>query len=375
MKRIDTDIAIVGAGPAGLCAAIEAGRMGAKVILIDENHLVGGQLFKQIHKFFGSKDHLAGVRGFEIGNQLCNEIKEMPNVRLMLDTVAYGVFGGDHLGIFDANNSYEVHAQRYVLAAGGMENYLAFPGSTLPGVMGAGAAQTMINVHHVLPGKKVVMVGSGNVGLIVSYQLMQAGAKVEALVEAAPRVGGYGVHASKISRNGVPILTSHTVVEARGTNCIEEVVIAQVDERFKPIPGTERTIECDTLCLAVGLSPLNELAWMAGCEFVFEGSLGGHVPMHDSNMCSTNSLFYVAGDICGCEEASTAMEEGRLAGIAAAEAIGFGNPEMLREKKQTCLQHLEALRTGSFGQRRQACKDHMIQSFEKWQKEAGISHA
>lgn len=374
MKRIDTDIAIVGAGPAGLCAAIEAGKMGADVLLIDENHLVGGQLFKQIHKFFGSKDHLAGVRGYEIGNQLCDEINAMPNVKLMMDTVAYGVFGGDHIGIYDADSSYEVHAKRYILAAGGMENYIAFPGSTLPGVMGAGAAQTMINVNRVLPGKKIVMVGSGNVGLIVSYQLMQAGAKVEALVEAAPRVGGYGVHASKISRNGVPILTSHTVVEAHGTDCLKEVVIAQVDEKFKPIPGTERTIECDTLCLAVGLSPLNELAWMAGCEFVFEGPLGGHVPMHDSTMCSTNPLFYVAGDICGCEEASTAMEEGRMAGIAAAEAIGLGDPQTTQQRKQACIHNLEALRTGSFGQRRQACKEHMIHSFEQWKKEAEGKH-
>lgn len=374
MKRIDTDIAIVGAGPAGLCAAIEAGKLGAKVLLIDENRLVGGQLFKQIHKFFGSRNHMAGVRGFDIGNRLLEQIQKLPNITLMMNASVYGVFGGDHLGVFDELGSYEVHAKRYIIAAGGIENNLSFPGSTLPGVMGAGAAQTMINVNHVLPGKRIVMVGSGNVGLIVSYQLMQAGAQVVALVEAAPHVGGYGVHASKISRNGVPILTGHTVIEAHGETELESVVIAQVNEQFKPIPHTESTIECDTLCLAVGLSPLSELAWMAGCKFVFEGSLGGHMPMHDEDMRTTNSSFFVAGDICGCEEASTAMEEGRLAGMAAAADLDLISDEEAEESKRLFVMNLAALRTGAFGQKRQDCKSHMTQAYQEWEKEAKHDH-
>ncbi len=369
MISLTPDIAIVGAGPAGLSAAIQAGRSGAKVLLIDENRTAGGQLFKQIHKFFGSREHHAGTRGFDIGKQLLADVEANDNIDVMLGAVAFGVFNNDSLGVFTNEHCYEVKAKKYILAAGALENYLSFPGSTLPGVMGAGAAQTMVNINHVLPGKEVVMLGSGNVGLIVSYQLMQAGAHVKALVEAAPRIGGYGVHASKIARNGVPIYTSHTVVQAIGTEYLEAVEIAQVDERFKPIPGTEQRIDCDTLCLAVGLNPLNELAWMAGCKFYYDGSLGGHLPLHDENMKTTNDLFYVAGDICGVEEASTAMEEGNLAGIAAAEALGCIAVEDAKKCKVDVWNKLDALRTGQFGQRRKDAKQRLIAAYHAQQEE------
>lgn len=367
MEKIKTEIAIVGAGPAGLSAAIEAAKAGAKVTIIDENKQPGGQLFKQIHKFFGSREHKAGIRGYEIGTQLLKTVEEL-GVDVRLDTLAFGVFGENSLGLVSGQKCCELEAERIILAAGGQENYLAFEGSTLPGVMGAGAAQTMINVNRVLPGEKIVMLGSGNVGLIVSYQLMQAGAEVLALVEAAPNVGGYGVHASKISRAGVPIMTSHTVLKACGTDHLESVVIAEVDSRFQPIPGTEQTMECDTLCLAVGLNPMTELAWMANCAFDFIGPFGGHVPLHDPNMKTSNERFYVAGDICGVEEASTAMEEGRLAGIAAAEELGYIPHETAQAEKENIWHTLDVLRSGHFGQKRADLKAHMLESFAALQK-------
>ena len=349
MKKISTEIAVIGAGPAGLCAAIEASKLGAKVTLIDENPLPGGQLFKQIHKFFGSKEHLAGVRGYEIGRQLLEEL-EKSDADVMLNSTAYGVFRGNTIGVVQKNQHYAIEAKKIILAAGGKENYMDFPGSTLPGVMGAGAAQTMINVNRVLPGKRIVMLGSGNVGLIVSYQLMQAGAKVEALVEAAPAIGGYGVHAGKIRRAGVPILTSHTIKEVYGDGKVEGVIIAKVDEKFQPIPQTERAIAADTVCLAVGLNPMTELAHMAGCEFTFIPALGGHVPMHDDNMATTAEGIYVAGDITGVEEASSAMEEGKLAGIAAAAKLGYLGKDEAEKLKNEVQVRLSALRTGIFGE-------------------------
>ena len=193
MKR--TEIAIIGAGPAGLSCAVEAARAGAKVTLLDENLKPGGQLFKQIHKFFGSREHQAGTRGFRIGEQLLKETEEL-GVEVLLNAAVYGIYEDKTLAYIKDGKDYALQADRIVIAAGASENALAFPGCTLPGVMGAGAAQTMINVHRVLPGKKILMVGSGNVGLIVSYQLMQAGADVVALIEAAPQIGGYGVHAA-----------------------------------------------------------------------------------------------------------------------------------------------------------------------------------
>ena len=153
-----------------------------------------------------------------------------------------------------------------LVATGAAENMVTFDGWTLPGVIGAGAAQTMMNLHGIRPGKKILMLGSGNVGLVVSFQLLQAGSEVVAIIDAVPRVGGYGVHAAKLTRTGVPFYLSHTVVEAKGTDRVTCAVIAQVDDHFQPIPGTEKELDVDTICIAVGLTPMSQIARNATCN-------------------------------------------------------------------------------------------------------------
>lgn len=359
MKKIKTDVAVIGAGSAGLSAAYQAATAGADVLVIDENALPGGQLFKQIHKFFGSKEHQAGVRGFEIGRQLLQMV-EASGAKVMLDSLVYGMMKDKTLGVINGGRSYSVEAGAVIIATGAKENYMPFPGSTLPGVMGAGAAQTMINVNFVLPGKRIIMVGSGNVGLIVSYQLLQAGAEVAALVEAAPQIGGYGVHAAKIRRAGVPILVGHTVTRVWGEGQVQQAEIAALDKKWQPIPGSETTYEVDTVCLAVGLNPMTELALMAGCAFDFIPAFGGHVPLHNPDMETTVPGLYVAGDVTGVEEASSAMEEGNLAGVAAAQALGFLPKQEAEAKKAEIWARLNSLRSGLFGAKRKISKEQQL---------------
>jgi len=226
--------------------------------------------------------------------------------------------------------------------------------------MGAGAIQTLMNIHRTLPGRRVLMVGAGNVGLIVTYQMLQAGAEVVAIIEALPQIGGYGVHAAKVRRAGVPILTAHTILRAEGQDAVERATIAEVDDQWQPIPGTEQTLAVDTIGLAVGLSPLSELAWMAGCQFLYLDGLGGWVPVHDEEMQTTLPGVYVAGDLAGIEEASTAMEEGRLAGLAAAEALGHLQPAEAERKKTAVRLRLASLRLGSFGDNRARAKAQVL---------------
>jgi len=347
-------------------AALEARQVGAQVTVVDENLSPGGQLFKQLHKFFGSRAHRAGVRGFRIGEALLQDTEKL-GVEVWLNAVCWGLFEGNRLALQRDGQSELLEFQELILATGAQENSLTFPGWTLPGVMGAGAAQTVVNIHRVLPGKRVLMVGAGNVGLIVSYQLMQAGADVVAVVEGLPWIGGYGVHASKIRRAGVPILTRHTILRAEGKESVESATIAQVDERWQPIPGTQQTLEVDAICLAVGLAPMAELAWMAGCQFDYIPSLGGHLPLHDENMETTAPGIYVAGDIAGIEEASTAMEEGRLAGLAAAEALGYGSDE-LSQRKEEARDALNQLRAGPFGEGRRQAKIQILAKFQAFQE-------
>jgi len=357
---IERDVVVVGAGPAGLTASIECAKAGCNVLLVDENAKPGGQLFKQIHKFFGSREHRAGIRGIDIGEELLTEAEAL-GIEVWLNTEVCGIYDTDTLWMIrNKEESLPLRAGRIIIATGATENAVQFPGWTLPGVMGAGAAQTMINLHRVLPGDRILMIGSGNVGVIVSYQLLQAGAEVVAIVEAAPRLGGYGVHTAKVRRAGVPFYTSHTVIQAEGDRRVTGVVISQIDKTWKPVRGTEKEMNVDTICIAAGLTPLSELAFSAGCRKVYTGLLGGFIPFHDAGMKTSVDTIYIAGDISGVEEASTAMEEGRLAGIHVAASLGYMSAAKEKELSERVLKRLNALRSGPFGEARRRAKENIF---------------
>ena len=341
------DVVIVGAGPAGLSAAIEAAKNGMKVVVFDENSKPGGQLFKQIHKFFGSKEHKAKIRGFKIGEELLKEAYDL-GVEVVLNAIVLSLHGEKELTVKVNDEVRHVKGDAVIIATGASENMVTFRGWTLPGVIGAGAAQTMMNLNKVRPGNKILMLGSGNVGLVVSFQLMQAGCEVVGLVDAAPRIGGYGVHAAKVARTGVPFYLSHTIVEAEGTDHVTGVTIAQVDEKFQFIPETEKHFDVDTICLAVGLSPMSQLLKNAGCKIVEDPKRGGVVPEVDElGMTSIPGLF-AAGDVSGIEEASSAMIEGRISGAAVSEYLGYITKEELEEKIKVNEAALDSLRQGMF---------------------------
>lgn len=341
------DLLIVGSGPAGLSAAIEAAKRGLKVAVYDENSRPGGQLFKQIHKFFGSKEHKAKIRGFRIGEELLAEAEAL-DVDVYLNAVVAGIFPEKEITVRMQDHMEHVKGDSIIIATGASENMVTFPGWTLPGVIGAGAAQTMMNLHGVLPGQKVLMLGSGNVGLVVSFQLLQAGCEVVALCDAAPRVGGYGVHASKISRCGVPFYLSHTIVSADGDDHVTGVTIGEVDSKWQVIPGTEKHFDVDTICLAVGLSPMSKLCDMAGCQMEDNPAKSGFVPVVGRYGETSVPGIYAAGDVSGIEEASSAMIEGRIAGIAASAYLGFISQEQCDEEVEIQKKALDGLRQGMF---------------------------
>lgn len=345
MKIERYDMIVIGAGPAGLSAAIEAAKKGIRPIVFDENAKPGGQLFKQIHKFFGSKEHKAKVRGFKIGEELLQEAEKY-GVEVVLNATVVGLYPEKEVTVRIGDEVKHYKGDAVLVATGASENMVNFKGWTLPGVIGAGAAQTMMNLHHIKPGKKVLMLGSGNVGLVVSFQLIQAGCEVVALADAAPRVGGYGVHAAKVARCGVPFYLSHTIVEAKGTDHVTGVVIGEVGSDWKVIPGTEKEFEVDTICLAVGLSPMSQLLNQAGCQM--KDTKGGYVPDCKEDGSTSVPGIFAAGDVSGIEEASSAMIEGRMSGATIACYLGY----MEEEEKNARIEELEAqldtLRQGMF---------------------------
>lgn len=349
----ETDIAVIGGGPAGLSAALYSASLGARVILLDDGLELGGQLIKQTHKFFGSAAQFAGIRGIEIAYKLIQEVKNHKNIELLVNTTVTGYYEDGILTAVQGINGeilIKIKAERIILATGAAENMLPFLNNDLPGVYGAGAVQTLMNVYGVVPGENILMIGAGNIGLIVTYQLLQAKIKVAAIVEALPRIGGYLVHASKVRRLGVPIYTSHTLKEVYGTESVEKAVIAEIDEKFRFIPRTEKEFLVDTICLAVGLSPLSDLLWQAGCEMRFVAELGGYVALRDENMRTTKENIYIAGDVAGIEEASSAMLEGQIAGLNAALSIGL-KCKNYQKLNNTLKEELAALRANPLSEK------------------------
>lgn len=345
MKRYD--LIIVGAGPSGLSAGIEAAKRGLKVIIFDENEKPGGQLFKQIHKFFGSKKHKAKIRGFKIGEDLLKEASDA-GVEVQLNSTVTGMYMNKEVLVKMGDKMEHFKGDSIIVATGAAENMVTFDGWTLPGVIGAGAAQTMMNLHGVKPGDNILMLGSGNVGLVVSYQLIQSGCNVVGIVDAAPKIGGYGVHAAKLARLGVPFYLSHTITKAEGDEKVEGVVISEVNEKFQPIAGTEKHFDVDTICLAVGLSPMSQLLKMAGCEMEDNPKRGGQVPIIDEYGETSIKGVFAAGDVSGIEEASSAMIEGRMAGLCAAFSTGFIEKEERDAALKELEEDLESLRQGMF---------------------------
>lgn len=319
MKHVE--VFVVGGGPAGLCAAISAAESGADVIVAERSSILGGQLIKQTHMFFGSEKQYAGTRGIDITDILIDKLNKMENVEILKDTTVLSVYEDGVISIEENGIYKKIKPERLIIATGASEKSLAFPNNDMPGIYGAGAVQTLMNIHGVRPGQNVLMVGAGNIGLIVSYQLMQAGVNVKAILDASPTIGGYLVHASKIRRMGVPILTRHTVKRADGAESLEKATIVELDEKWQEIPGSEQELDVDVMCVSIGLSPLSELLFQSGCDMAYIREFGGYVPLRTINLKTSQDHIYIAGDVGGIEEASSAMVEGHIAGLAVAKSI------------------------------------------------------
>lgn len=342
------ELIIIGGGPSGLCAAKMAAESGVNVLVIDRSPQLGGQLIKQTHKFFGSKAQYAKTRGFDIAKILIDQVIHHPNVTILQEATVVGLYPDKVVTVYHQDTYTRYQADAIIVATGASEKFLAFENNDLPGIYGAGAVQTLMNLYGVLPGQDIIMVGSGNIGLIVSYQLLQAGVHVKGIVEAAPTIGGYKVHASKIRRLGVPIWTSTTVKRAIGQEHLEAVELVELDPRWQPLPGTERIVSIDALCISVGLSPMHQLLSMVNAKTKYINELGGFVPIIDDHHQTTQPSIFACGDAVGIEEASSAMMEGYLTGLFVAEHLGKHHPEFhtLKDKYE---HELDMLRNGPFG--------------------------
>jgi len=309
-ELINIPVLIIGSGPAGLSAAIELGNLGVQTLLVDDKDQLGGKLVLQTHRFFGSTDTVhAGTRGVDIAAKLTDQIKNLDTVNIWLGTTAVAIYEEKIVGLWrtDREEYILVKPEVLLVATGARERSLPFKGNLLPGIYGAGAFQTLVNRDLIRPAQNLFIVGGGNVGLIAGYHALQAGINVVGLIEAMPNCGGYKVHEDKLARLNVPILTSHTILEAKGKDHVQSVVIANVDEQFRPIPGTEKEISCDCVLIAVGLDPVNEFTLLSQ---------------------EVGLTVFAAGDAAEIAEASSAMFSGKIKGLEIAQHLGINTEEI-----------------------------------------------
>ncbi|HIC93454.1 MAG TPA: FAD-binding protein [Anaerolineae bacterium] len=292
------DVAVIGSGPAGLAAAIAAKEAGAQdVVVIERDVELGGILLQCIHNGFGLEIFKEDLTGPEYAYRFIERAKEV-GVETLLDTMVLDLT--PHREIYAINKRYgmiKLDARAVVLAMGCRERprgALAIPGTRPAGIYTAGTAQRLIEIEGYMPGERFVILGSGDIGMIMARRLVFEGAKVERMIEILPYVSGLmRNYVQCVLDYDIPLELSHTVIEIRGRNRVEAVVSAQVDENWRPIPGTEEVIPCDTLMLSVGLIPENELSKKAGVEL--DPLTGG--PYVDERMMTNIPGIFAAGNV------------------------------------------------------------------------------
>jgi len=315
-----TQVAIVGAGPAGLACREQLNAFGIDNLVIDSNPRIGGQFNMQTHQFFffEKEKKFGGMRGFDIAKRLAGET---PALQILLNTTVWDILEGPRIAVKNVVNGQMAYidAQHLVVAAGAVPFMPPFENDDVPGVYTAAVFQKMMNQEHTLLGKRVLTVGAGNIGYLTSYQGMQAGATIRAIIEAQPREGGFPVQANRVRRLGIPIMTGYTLLRAIPNDDhtgIKGAVIAKC-ENFKPIPGTEQVIDdIDIINICTGLVPDNQLL-TKGKEL-----FGHHV--------------YGAGDAVRIGEGTSAVLRGKQVAYEIAQEMGirFNYDEYLDVSRQ-----------------------------------------
>ena len=337
---ISYDIVVIGGGPAGLAAAVEAGKCGGvSVFVIERDRELGGILQQCIHNGFGLHIFKEELTGPEYAERFIKELNEL-NIEYKLNTMVIDITSDKVITAVNPKDGLiKIKAKAVVLAMGCRERTrgaLNIPGMRPAGIFTAGTSQRFVNMEGYMVGKNIVILGSGDVGLIMARRLTLEGAKVQLVAEVLPYPGGLTRNIVQCLEDyDIPLLLSHTVVEICGKERVEGVVIAKVDENRKPVLGTEKYYPCDTLLLSVGLIPENELSQKAG--IMLDPVTGGAV-VNESMETSIEGIFACGNVLHVHDLVDYVTEESKNAGRNAVKyvksEISRGGPKMIAKAKK-----------------------------------------
>lgn len=317
------DLVVIGGGPGGLAAAIEAKKNGIdNILVIERDKELGGILQQCIHNGFGLHEFKEELTGPEYAQRFIEKLLEM-NIEYKLDTMVLDLTEDKKIHAINSKDGYMViEAKAVILAMGCRERTrgaISIPGDRPSGVFTAGAAQRFINMEGYMVGKKVLILGSGDIGLIMARRLTLEGAEVKAVVELMPFSGGLTRNIVQcLDDYNIPLYLSHTVIDVVGKDRLEKVVIAKVDENRKPIPGTEKEYECDTLLLSVGLIPENDISRKTGLKI--DRRTNGLI-VNEMMETSAEGIFACGNVVHVHDLVDFVSAEARKAGAAAARYI------------------------------------------------------
>lgn len=297
-KSMRYDLVVIGGGPAGLAAAIEARENGVtSILVIERDKELGGILQQCIHNGFGLHRFKEELTGPEYAERFVNRLNDL-SIDFKLDTMVLDITEEKMVTAVNTKDGlFQVQATAIVLAMGCIERTrgaINMPGARVSGIFTAGTAQRFVNMEGYMVGKNVVIVGSGDIGLIMARRMTLEGAKVHAVIELLPYSGGLARNIVQCLNDfDIPLYLSHTVIDVRGNQRVEGVTVAKVDENRQPIPGTEKDFECDTLLLSVGLVPENELSKKA--NILLDPVTGG--PIVNQSMETSVPGIFACGNV------------------------------------------------------------------------------
>lgn len=312
-RHLYPDVAVIGAGAAGLAAAVAVADAGLRVAIVDDNAALGGHLRGETRVYEDAGDY-AGRAGHEIISDLIGRLEGRDNVEMLTDAIAFGLYEGNLIGVAQGETLIELRAARLVVASGTYEYPLVFQNNDLPGVMLGTAATRLIRLWGVKPAPRAVVVSAHDEGLRVAVDLLDAGVKLAAVAEHRPDVPD-GPETQRLAAAGVPLLKGWSILEARGRGRVESAVLVQLDRSGEPILGTERRENCALVAVSTGLETNAAFLWQSGCTVAYDESLDLFTPRELA------PHVYAAGDVTGVRRLYAALLSGQIAGGEAALSL------------------------------------------------------